>query len=382
MNKHTYIDIYSHSSTKTRNFKSRGKIKSILCFSFCLLLFLSTFGFYFLGATVEKHKKKTDPIDISGAVQQSQSSAYNKNISEASKCIVGIYVYNDVNSCYGSGIVVSQDGYIATSDHIFKNIFSPKILVCDEKGEYISAAFIGGDKKSDIAVIKIEKTGMQFANISTVEAKANVGETVYAIGCPMNKSLSKSVTSGILSGKDRRYVDEHGKRSLKSLQTDAPINPGSSGGGLFNAKGTLIGMNTSKVVDESYEGIAFAVPTETLKEVVSSLIEKGTVSNRSQLGVNYTTLDYETAIMQRKSCGLLITGVSVNSSLYGMGITQGDIIISIDGKKITGEEVFLDEIEKLQPGDSVELTFAKEQYKEYKLTATLIEEKSQTSYIG
>jgi len=374
-----YVDVYSHSSQQNiRKTKSRGRFKSILCFLLCVSIFISMLAMYCLGIYIEQRKNKNTVDTNKTYLPSSTIKNEDTEINNAIESVVGIYVYNDTSHCYASGVVISQDGYIVTADHIFKNIYSAKILVYDLNGEYYNGAFIGGDSKTDIAVVKIEKTGMKYSEMTKKEVK--LGESVYSIGCPMDNSLAMSVTSGVISGIDRRFLTDTGHKSIKMLQTDAPINPGCSGGGLFNSAGALVGINCSKVVDESYEGIGFAVPIETVSEIVNAIIEQGAAKSRASLGINYDCIDYASAIKSGKHCGIVINSIKVNSSLYGLGINPQDIIISINGKRIYDESVFLDEIENLNIGDNVKLVIYNKDYSQYEISSILTEEKPTTNY--
>ena len=190
----TFTDIYSHSSSlNNRNSKSRGRIKSVLCFLLCFAMFFSLLFFYCLGIYVENSKNKP-AVNTDNKYHTPQNDlTETAELSNAINTVVGLYIYNDKQESYASGVIISQDGYIVTADHIFKNIFSPKILVYDSLGNYYEAAFIGGDIKSDVSVIKIEKTNLPYSDINS-KTNANIGETVFSIGCPMDKSLSMSVT--------------------------------------------------------------------------------------------------------------------------------------------------------------------------------------------
>ena len=377
--KRSFVDIYSHSnSSNNKNSKSRGRVKNALCFLLCVIILFGMIGFYYLGAKVEQSNNNS-AIGVTNAPQKHTESRGNVIIDDAINSVVGIYVYNDTTDCYGSGVAISHDGYIVTADHLFKNINSPKIIVYDSKGEYYKAAFIGGDLKSDIAVIKIEKTDLTFSNLTSVDT--NVGDKVYSISCPMDKSLSMSVTSGIVSGVDRRFKTENGTKSLKCIQTDAPINPGSSGGGLFNSYGDLIGINCSKIVDESYEGVAFAIPSQTLIEVVTDIINYGKCKSKADLGIEYECVDYTTALKSGVNCGLYINKIYINSGLYGLGIKEFDTILSINDVKIYEEDVFLNILEESSVGDKVKLVISNS-YNQFEVYTTLIEYKSKTNYVG
>lgn len=377
----TYVDIYSHSSSvSNRSLKSKGRVKSILCFLLLVAIIFSTFIFYFLGyaiGNVASNAADSNNNYVAKLTDDEDSTAFEAIL----KRTVGIYVYNSDKDAYASGVIISQDGYIVTSDHIFKGINSPKILVYDSADNYYNAAFIGGDYVSDIAVIKIEKTGLDYIDLNA-EVTAKAGERVYSVGCPMDKSLSMSITSGIVSGTDRRIKTEEGNKSLKMIQTDAPINPGCSGGGLFDSNGNLIGINTSKIVDEAYEGVGFAIDVRTVAYVTDNIIRYGNIPTRASLGIGYESRDYTTALKDGKNCGIIINSIKLQSGLYGVGIKQGDVIISINGKKIYDESIFLDEIEGLKAGDNVKLVIVTADYNQLEVETKLISSAPKTNYIG
>ncbi len=377
----TYVDIYSHSSSvSNRSFKSKGRFKGILCFLLLVAVIFSALIFYILGYMVANQVSKPSGSNDNYTAKLNTEDK-NTSFDAIIKRTVGIYVYNSDKEAYASGVIVSQDGYIVTSDHIFKGINSPKILVYDSSDNYYNAAFIGGDYVSDLAVIKIEKTGLEFVNLNT-ENTVKAGDRVYSVGCPMDKSLSMSITSGIVSGTDRRIKTENGNKSLKMIQTDAAINPGCSGGGLFDLNGNLVGINTSKIVDEAYEGVGFAIGLEATANVTDSIIRYGNVPSRASLGIGYESRDYTTASKNGNNCGILINSIKLQSELYGVGINQGDVIISINGKKIYDESIFLDEIEGLKVGDNVKLVIATTDYKQLEIEAKLISSAPKTNFIG
>ncbi len=378
-----YIDIYSHSLVNNKPNKSRGSLKNVLCFFILLILIAIIVLSYCLGALIAKksiNTKQTVNQSIKETVQ-SNFEAFAPELSNALDCVVGIYIYNDKNDNYATGTIVSSDGYIVTNDHVFAGVESPRIVVFDKDKRYFKAAFIGGDSKFDLAVIKIETASLNCADLNDM-VLPELGMRVYSVGCPINESLSFSVTSGVISGVNRRIRTNESIYPSKLIQTDASINPGSSGGPLLNSRGQVVGINCLKMVDESLEGLGFAIPLEIVNPIVNDIIEFGEVKNRAQLGISYSCNEYTQSLSNGTTCGIVINNIKPLSDLNGKGIESGDIIIMINGKRIFRESDFLDEIEACSIDDEVRLTVSSKDGAQFEVVSRLITEKSKTSYIG
>lgn len=227
----------------------------------------------------------------------------------------------------GSGIILSEDGYIVTNNHVIEG--GDNVSVTLDNGETYSADVVGADAKTDIAVLKIEAQGLQpaeFGDSDQVEA----GEAAVAIGNPMG--LDGTATAGIVSAINRNMVVNGVSMTL--IQTDASINPGNSGGALINEYGQVIGVNSAKISVENYEGLGFAIPANQVKPVVEELIEKGYVSGRPLAGLSGRNLSAMAAAFYRLPQGVLIDQVDPNSDAAAKGLSAGDILIGVDDIRV------------------------------------------------
>jgi len=231
----------------------------------------------------------------------------------------------------GSGVIVTADGYIATNNHVIDG--ASKITVRLKNGTSYSAKLVGTDVKTDIAVIKIDATGLQ-PNVYGDSSKLEVGQLAVAIGNPLGE-LGGTVTDGIISALDRQITIDGGTMTL--LQTNAAINPGNSGGGLFNSNGELIGIVNAKSSGSGVEGLGFAIPINTAKPIIEQLIDYGYVPGRISLGLTIVDVtDAQSAMMYRVSkLGPYVSAVTSGSNADTAGFTSGDCIISIDGTAVS-----------------------------------------------
>jgi len=227
----------------------------------------------------------------------------------------------------GSGVILSKDGYIVTNYHVVSG--ATKIIVKTIDGKKYTAKLIGSDPKTDLAVIKIDAKNLKPITI-TDSSKVEVGDLVLAIGNPFG--LRESVTAGIVSAVNRTSIGLNDYENF--IQTDAAINPGNSGGALVDMKGRLIGIN-SAIISRSggNNGIGFAIPSNMVKFVVKSLIEKGKVV-RGYLGVMISNIDSSKAKLYGIDHGVLVNSVEPKSAAAEAGIKPGDIIVAIDGEEV------------------------------------------------
>lgn len=228
----------------------------------------------------------------------------------------------------GSGIVISTDGYIVTNEHVISGASSIKVATSDGK-EY-TAKVVGSDSQTDIAVIKIDATGLTPATFGD-SGKLQVGDTAVAIGNPLGE-LANTVTVGIISALDRDIELEG--QTMRLLQTDAAINPGNSGGALINSAGEVIGINTAKTSAVGVEGLGFAIPINDVKSVIDSLKTMGYVEGRTKLGIYTRDIDSDTARMYNLTEGVYVVSVEQGSGAEAAGIKSGDIITAFDGKSV------------------------------------------------
>ena len=284
--------------------------------------------------------------------------------AKAGPSIVGVKVTYTTQSFFGeqeadeegSGIIYSEDGYIITNYHVIESaINNEKALVevsianDDEKYE---AKIIGGDEITDLAVIKIDKTGLTKAEFGE-SSKLQVGEMAVAIGNPLGEEFAGSVTVGYISALNRQITTDG--RTYNLVQTDAAINPGNSGGALVNSTGQIIGINTVKISVTGVEGLGFAIPIDDALPIIKELIENGKIV-RPYIGVSGIDLDSTTARRNNLVEGIYVAQVLNGSPAKEAGIQRGDVIVKIEGTEVkTMEE--LNKIKNTKKiGDTITLT--------------------------
>lgn len=295
------------------------------------------------------------------------------------KSVVGITVYNsEGNGSTASGVVYTEDGYIITNDHIYDGVMGAKFIVRTYDGKEYPASFVAGDTRSDLAVLKIDARGFVPAVFGN-DKELVIGENVVAIGRP-NNIEENSITEGIVSLKDRR-VSTTTSYSMKMIQTSTPINPGNSGGALVNMYGQVVGITSSKIAGDKYEGIGFAIPSSATKNVVESLIKNGYVSDRARLGVSYTVINtVSKEVGNYPSTGILVATVNTDSDLYGK-VNAGDLITEVEGISITSDSVILDIIESSKPDDVLSFTVYTSSGKYKTISAKLLPDTGSSSYV-
>ena len=266
----------------------------------------------------------------------------------------------------GSGVIITSDGYIVTNNHVIDG--ASKITVSLRDGTSYDATLIGKDSKTDIAVLKIDASNLTAA-VYGDSSELVVGEPAIAIGNPLGE-LGGTVTSGIISALDRSITIDGETMTL--LQTNAAINPGNSGGGLFNQYGELIGIVNAKSSGSDIEGLGFAIPINTAKQVIEEIMENGYVSGRISLGLGILDIsDAETAMTYRLSkTGVYVSQVNDASS----GFQVGDRIVSFNGVSIDDAETLKNEINNCKVGQTVTVEVER-RGERYSFELTLQEEK-------
>jgi len=259
----------------------------------------------------------------------------------------------------GSGVIISEDGYIVTNNHVIKNADEIEISLNDKKS--YKAEVIGTDPSTDIALLKVKDKGLPHISYGNSDV-VKVGEWVLAVGNPYN--LTSTVTAGIVSAKGRdinilRNDPLSGKTALESfIQTDAAVNPGNSGGALVNANGQLIGINTAiQSQTGAYSGYSFAVPVNIVKKVVNDLVEFGTVQ-RAYIGVSIRNIDKKLADEESISTlnGAYVSETMPNGAADEAGIKKGDVITKIGSVKISNVTELQEQVGQFRPGDDLMVT--------------------------
>ena len=250
----------------------------------------------------------------------------------------------------GSGVIYTQDGYIITNAHVVKGNSLIKVVLSDDR--VCEAKLVGMDEDTDLALIKIEETGLTPIEIGDYE-ELKVGEFVMAVGNPGGLEFSSSVTFGIVSAKDRPMDIDSGY-TVSTIQTDAAINPGNSGGALVNMKGQLIGINSAKYVATGYEGLGFSITVQETLPIVEDLKEHGKVTGRSRLGVTGMVIDELVAAHYNLKPGFY---VSSGETPQAGTVQAGDVITAVEGVEVTSDTVIKNILNGKAPGAQISVRF-------------------------
>ena len=303
-----------------------------------------------------------------------ETSELSELYDRCSVSCVTIYVTFGKTSGYaiGSGFVLTEDGYIATNQHVVNEGKNFTVIFYD--GTEYDATLVGGDATRDLAVLKINAKGLTPLPIGNSEA-LKVGQTVVAIGTPYDLELAGTLTRGIISGLDRDidiYDETTGRvvKTMRMIQTDTSINPGNSGGPMINLAGQVVGINSMKLIDE-YEGLGFAIPINYAVDIFNQLIQYGRVVQepensyvnvRAFLGIKVMNVDLglaEYRITPRGDYpteGAIVISVEPNTAAYAAGLAQFDIITEFDGHKVTSSNDLVEILKQYRAGDSVTMT--------------------------
>lgn len=287
------------------------------------------------------------------------SGIYNNNVASC----VGIETDSSTNvfgqvvksAITGSGFIISEDGYIATNYHVIQKALEedlPVKVMLHDGSEY-DATIVGGEQDNDIAVLKIQATGLQPVTLGNSD-ELSVGEQVYAIGNPLGE-LTYTMTGGMVSALDR-VINTDVSTSINVFQIDAAINSGNSGGPVFNAKGQVVGVATAKYQSTGVEGLGFAVPINDAIHIITELIENGYVTGKPYFGMVVTTVSSTYAQYYNLVEGVCVSSLTEGGAADQAGLQPGDIITALNGEE-TLDIAALDEVKsQYKAGDTVELT--------------------------
>ncbi|MGN0586894.1 MAG: S1C family serine protease, partial [Oscillospiraceae bacterium] len=261
----------------------------------------------------------------------------------------------------GTGIIMSDDGYIVTNAHVVQNTENgiteragSVTAVLSDSSE-CKAEIIGADSRTDLAVIKINPDGLDLTPAEFGDSDSLLeGELAIAIGNPLGFELYGSTTCGIISALNRKITV--GEYEMNLIQTDAAINPGNSGGPLLNGKGQVIGINSSKIISDYAEGIGFAIPISSAKGIIDDLIENGYVTGRPMIGISGENIGEKTAKYYNLPQGVCVRFITPDSAADVSGIEIGDIIIALNGESVFTMEELNKRLDDLSAGDTVNLT--------------------------
>ncbi len=273
-----------------------------------------------------------------------------------------------VRQGFGSGVILSDDGYIVTNNHVVEDAQNVKVILNDKRE--FEAKIIGTDPSTDLAVLKIEATDLPFLTYGDSKA-LKLGEWVLAVGNPFN--LTSTVTAGIVSARARNLGINQDTYSIESfIQTDAAVNPGNSGGALVNQQGKLVGINAAIASQTgSYSGYSFAIPVTIVEKVVKDLKEFGEVQ-RALLGVNIGDVNADLAkeLNLDRVEGVYVGAVTENGAAKDAGIKEKDVIIAVNGTKVKTSAELQEKVSQFRPGDDVKVTVLRDN-KEKQFTVTL-----------
>ena len=252
---------------------------------------------------------------------------------------------------YGSGVIMSADGYIMTNAHVVDGV--TKITVRLYDGTVYEAKLIGSDPNTDVAVVKIDAQNLPAATFAD-SSGALIGDDIYVVGNPLGAELAFSLTCGHISSVNREIAIEDTLMSL--MQVDAAVNPGNSGGPMANSQGLIVGIVNAKIVEEEVEGIGFAIPSNIALSIAGELIQHGKVASRPMLGIMVESIQYEYAILYKDQAGITVTQVNPGSCAEQAGVQVGDKITHFNGVEVWCNAQLNFQKEKYKIGDTVTIT--------------------------
>ena len=294
--------------------------------------------------------------DVSDIVEKCKDSVVEITTESASSgnSIFGQYVSQGA----GSGVIISKDGYIVTNNHVVSGATSLKVTTTD--GTEYDASVVGKDSQTDLAVIKVDANNLQAATLGDSDI-LQVGDPAIAIGNPLGE-LGGTVTTGIISATDRQITIDDETMTL--LQTDAAINPGNSGGGLFNADGNLIGIVNAKESSTGIEGLGFAIPITPAQDIITELMQNGSVTSRPALNVSlYDYTSNNQGQYSKYEDGCYIVQIVKNGAADKAGLKQNDRILSFDGEQIQSTSDVKNVIKKHKIGDTIKMVVGRDSKK-------------------
>lgn len=301
---------------------------------------------------------QTSSSSSSGDVTQTSNSTDEKTISqinqEVSPSVVLITGTNMSGTGEGTGMIVSDDGYIVTNAHVVEDFSNITVTLNNDEETKYNATIVGYDDTTDIAVLKIDATGLTPVTFGT-STNLEVGESVVVIGNPLGEEFTGSVTTGIISALNREVEMDDGQ-AYTYIQTDAAINSGNSGGPLVNMSGQVIGINSAKIDSSVAEGMGFAIPIDTAIPVINDLIEYGYVTGRPYIGISGQSVSAEYSQFYNLPTGVLISSIASGSPAAGSELQVDDIITEVNGTAVSSIGELNNIKNQSSPGDTVELT--------------------------
>lgn len=335
------------------------------------------FDNYYTTTSTEKTESNIQRTEYTGPFQIELQKAEGEELSlqelygNCAQTIVAISAYKDGARSYawGTGVILSEDGIIVTNAHLVEDCDSAEVTLSDDSS--YEARLVGLDGISDLAVLKINATGLQAAEMGD-SGELTVGDSVAAIGNPLGASFRLTLTNGIVSAIERGI--NYKGHSMALIQTNTAINEGSSGGALFNMYGQVVGITNMKMASSYYsvEGMSFAIPSSTVKEIVSMILAEGEVRGRPSLGITVGAIPSRVMEQYGLPEGLYVSAVEENSDAAAKGIMPGDIITAVNAVSVKTTQEMLDIKNGLQVGDQVRLSIWRDG-ESFELEITLID---------
>ena len=322
------------------------------------------FSDFYTGVDTEKTDIRIDqaalPIDFElSLTAPGEELSLQALYASCAESIVGVAAYakGETGYFWGTGVVLSEDGLILTNTHVINN--TDRAVVTLWNDEEYEAQLVGADGVSDLAVLKIEASGLHPAVFGQSDRLA-VGQPVAAIGNPLGEEFRSTLTDGIISAIDRD-VDYRG-RTMTLLQTNTALNEGNSGGALYNMSGQVIGITNMKMMSSlsSIEGIGFAIPSATVQRVVRALVSEGEVRGRPAIGITVGAIPEEAMERYELPEGLYVTDVSRGSDAEKQGVRAGDVLLAVDGIPVTTTVEVKDIKDAHEVGEQLVLTIWRE----------------------
>ena len=349
--------------SKNKTYKSRTALRYM---AVLICGILAGGGIFCLGASLPQKTQSESTPTQNVSLLSTENTANAEELStveiakKAGPAVVGIINRQQRTSYWGqstettgsgSGIIIREDGYIITNQHVIEGATSVTVILSNNE-EY-EASIVGEDEKTDLAVIKINANNLTAAELGK-SSDLEVGEKAVAIGNPLGQEFAGSVTEGVISALNRTMSVEGRQYTL--IQTDAAINPGNSGGALVNSRGQVIGINSVKISSSELEGLGFAIPIDDAMDVIGELMQYGYVKGRPSIGIATREITALTARRYGLMEGVYIAQVSEGSGAEKAGLQAGDIIIAADGTEIKTTDALNEIRDTHQAGETISLT--------------------------
>lgn len=342
--------------------KSLGKTAAIA--TFALMIVFSTVTSAFLlkdhfstdntVAQITEKKSASDNENVTQTSSNGEDLSITEINAQVAPSVVLITGTNMNGSGQGTGMIISDDGYILTNAHVVEDFSQLTVTLNDENETEYEATMVGYDDTTDIAVIKIDASGLTPVTFGT-SSDLEVGESVVVIGNPLGEEFSGSVTTGIISALNREVEFDDGQ-VYTYIQTDAAINSGNSGGPLVNMSGQVVGINSAKIDSSIAEGMGFAIPIDTAVPVINDLIKYGYVTDRPYIGISGETIDEQYSQYYNLPEGVHVVSIASGSPADDSDLQVDDIITAIDDTAVTSIGELNNIKNQYSPGDKVSLT--------------------------